>query len=76
MVCILDSTVNFKEMHKLKRYAVCKGEMAFSFMGSNERQGKLQWSGKLPRGWGAGTFKLGGAFSPLRCKLYKPHLVF
>lgn len=37
MVCILDSTVNFKEMHKLKLYAVCKGEMTFSFMGGKEK---------------------------------------
>lgn len=45
MVCILDSTVNFKEMHKLKLYAVCKGEMAFSFMGGKEKVRE----GKLPR---------------------------
>lgn len=36
-VCVLDSTVNFKEMHKLKLYALCKGEMTFSFMGGNEK---------------------------------------
>lgn len=40
MVCILDSTVNFKEMHKLKLYAVYKGELTFSFMGSNEKASK------------------------------------
>lgn len=35
MVCILDSTINLKEMHKLKLYAVCKGKIIFSFI---ERQ--------------------------------------
>lgn len=35
MVCILNSTINFKELHKLKLYAACKGEIIFSFM---ERQ--------------------------------------
>lgn len=34
-VCVLDSTVNFKEMHKLKLRSV-KGEMT-SFMGGNEK---------------------------------------
>lgn len=40
MVCVLDSTGNFKEMHKLKLYAVCKGEMTFSFMAVTKRQGQ------------------------------------
>lgn len=51
MVCVLDSTGNFKEMHKLKLYAVCKGGMTFSFMAVTKRQGQrleqetLRWDG-------------------------------
>lgn len=59
MVCILDSTINFKEMHKLKLYAGYKGKIIFSFM-ERQKARKTAVASKAAYGMNmiTGTFKL------------------